>query len=129
MKIKIQSDSIRQFGNVDIECTDAEMSRILAARNGQYARFVSCSNQTLHEIKRARAENEPFEYCLQSGAKLKLGKKPGKFYVFGYHYAGKDIEQAVEELKCRNALQIAHRAFSKMRETSFDRYTFKDFLR
>ena len=89
MKIQIPSE-FRQFQSVPVVCSDRKMFEIL-------------SNQTLHigNLVRLRADGHRGEiYMFNSGAKLSMSEGRHRYHIYGYHYAGQDIKDAIAELLC-----------------------------
>jgi hypothetical protein len=106
MKIHFKrGDSPRQFGVIKITCSDAKMAEMLAVRT-KYPEHTRVS--LLGQFSDYRSGKDScFEFCLTSGAKLKITKPGRGFYIYSYSQNGKDALAAVEELKLLEALRAA----------------------
>ena len=127
--LRVSNADIRQFGSVSVTCADHIMGAILALlADGSEVRTKEFQEQ----IRNARVNAQPFEYCLFSGAKLKVAYNPSVercmisgvkltgqnartgFYVRGYASDGSDIMHGVAELVFGHALYRSARELEKV---------------
>jgi hypothetical protein len=66
-----------------------------------------------------RGSSSYFEYCLRSGAKLKVGDKPSTFYIYSYSSDGQDGLEAIDELQTLDAVRIAIARVKKTYEGAY----------
>lgn len=109
--MKTLKADIRQYGSVSLSCADHIMGSVLALiADGSEVRA-----REFHEtIRKTRADDQSFEYCLFSGAKLRATQNRAGFYVLGYASDGSDIMRGVDELQFGFALYRAARELEKL---------------
>jgi hypothetical protein len=106
MKI-LRKRNIKQFGAVVVQASDKALAGILSfATDIPFHRWV-------YDISLVKARGGEF-VCFRSGAKLCYSTDSGEFYIYGYHYAGRDIDAAIEQLKMGHALYSADKHLGKM---------------
>lgn len=106
MKIHFKkSDKFRQFGSIRVECSDKLMAETLAAGNRFPYRKIESYLHSISEVRNGR--NSFFEYCFESGTKLKVDMVKGGFHIYYYSQLGQDGIRAVSELKAMNHLRQA----------------------
>lgn len=95
MKIQIPSE-FRQFQCVPVTCSDTKMWDIL-----------SRSRPHTRNLNFLRKENHRGEvFMFNSGAELSMSEGRHRYHIYGYHYAGQDIRDAIAELM---VMELAHR--------------------
>ena len=87
MKIQIPT-TFRQFQSVPVLCSDRKMQDMLAHDRLHF--------ENLHTLRSSGYSGEIFMFS--SGAKLIMSSEKNHYSIYGYHYAGLDIKDAVAEL-------------------------------
>jgi len=86
MQIQIP-EKFHQFQSVLVRCSDRKMHDMLHDR---------LHFENLIEIRQSGYSGEVFMFA--SGAKLIMRSEKHRYSIYGYHYAGLDIKDAVAEL-------------------------------
>ncbi len=114
MKIRYKKGMLlRSFSAIRIECSDKMMAETLAAGNRFPHRKIESYLHSISEVRKGHASF--FEYCFESGAKLKIDMVKGGFYIYGYSQLSQDSVRAVSELKTMNHLRQAAKHYLEAR--------------
>ena len=117
MKIVMKSNEVpKQFSCIQIVCGDHVMAEMLAGSPNVWpTNYAPKVQEFLGSFEMARhGLNHPFELCLTSGAKLKVGAKKDHFYIYCYSQDGKDGLAAMAELRMLESLRHTRRHFDTL---------------
>lgn len=115
MRIILPNNGVAQFCAIQVICSDNVMAEILSCRREFPERHIAGFKKAISEFRSGKESF--FEYMFGSGAKLKIDRRKNRFYIYCYHYAGKDGLRAVEELKLCYDLRTVFKRMQKFEAT------------
>lgn len=127
MKFKVPEGVITKDSSVIVVCSDRVMAEVLTVTNNiriekyKVELHLDTYSDTNYNYIKAGRTGEPVEFCLRSGAKLVLNRKPNyNFRIFGYHYNGDDIVDAIKQLKEAYVFRTAIKEYFKAKRDTYD---------
>lgn len=107
MKI-VFPDTVTQFSRIEVKASKLMMGELLHVINGDFSPSAAVYAQGMEE--------DNWSVVLASGAKLYYNHTQKTFFLYCYHYSGKDGVAAVEQLKFADSVRMARKRLAAMHE-------------